>query len=333
MFKHLTQYQRYYIGTRIASFIPVKNIAHELNIHRSTIYRELMRNKNIVGNYVSEIAENKARQRRRIASSKKHFSKLSDEIKKYIGEKLSQPWSPEQISGRMLIDIGVTVSHETIYQYIRHDKFMGGKLFKQLAHKGKKYKYGNKNKTKIPNRTDISERPKIVEDKARIGDFEGDTIVGVRGGSKNCLLTLADRKSKFTLILRTEDKTALSIQNAMETIYDSTIVPFKTITYDNGTEFCNHEQIAKIIGCDIYFARPYRSCERGLNEHTNGLIRWFFPKKTDFSKITDEEIMHVQNILNNRPRKVLGYLTPNEVMFKHLNHVYRHKGISVAFEA
>lgn len=245
---------------------------------------------------------------------------------------MDETWSPEQISGRMEKDLKISVSFKNIYSYIWQDKAGGGTLYKKLSHRGKRYKYGDPNKVKIPNRVDISKRPKIVENKTRIGDFEGDTIVGVRGGSKNCLLTLADRKSKFTLIKRTIDKSAISIQNAMESVYISTIVPFKTITYDNGTEFCNHQQIAASIGCDIYFARPYKSSDRGLNEHTNGLIRWFFPKKTDFSNVTDEQIEHVQNLLNNRPRKSLGFLTPNEVMNKYLYRIYPNRLKTVALQ-
>ncbi len=238
---------------------------------------------------------------------------------------LSKTWSPEQISGRMKKKLKISISHKTIYQYIWQDKLCGGEIYKKLTHRGKRYKYGNSDKVKIPNRVDISKRPKIVERKARIGDFEGDTIVRVRGGSKNCLLTLIDRKSKFSLIKRTLDKSAKSIQIAMENIYDGTTVPFKTITYDNGTEFSYHEAIAESIGCEIFFARPYKSCDRDLNEHTNGLIRRFFPKKTDFSKVTDRQIEEVQTLLNDRPRKSLGYLTPNEVMNKYLHRIYANR--------
>ena len=326
MYQHLTQNERYYIWHRSANmFESVKQIAHDLKRHRSTIYNELKRNKDMSNEYGPDSAQLKSDLRRVNAKTRVKFAQFNDKVISYIKDGLDKTWSPEQISGRMKKDIKVSISHKTIYKYIWQDKKDGGVIYKKLTHQGKRYKYGSSTKVKIPNRVDISKRPKIVDRKVRIGDFEGDTIVGVRGGSKHCLLTLNDRKSKFSLIKRTIDKSAISIQLAMENIYDETIVPFKTITYDNGTEFCYHEAIAESIGCEIYFARPYRSCDRGLNEHTNGLIRRFFPKKTDFSKITDEEIKKVQDLLNDRPRKSLGYLTPNEVMNKHLHRIYANK--------
>ena len=332
MYKQLTKELRYYIYHRKANLFesPIK-IARDLKVSRSTIYRELKRNKDDCG-YSPDVAQLKSEQRRYNARNHKRFSKFTDDVIDYIKTGLNNAWSPEQISGRMKKDIKTSISHKTIYQYIWDDKQNNGVLYKQLPHQGKRYKYGNPNKIKIVNRVDISKRPKIVEKKIRIGDFEGDTIVGARGGSKNCLLTLVDRKSKYTFIRRTFDKSAISIQTEMERIYDNSIIPFKTITYDNGTEFCNHQQIAINLGCNIYFARPYKSCDRGLNEHTNGLIRRFFPKKTDFSKITDNEIKNVQDKLNDRPRKALGFLTPNEVMNKYLNRLYPNKPNTVALQ-
>jgi IS30 family transposase len=200
---------------------------------------------------------------------------------------------------------------------------LGGNLYKFLPHKGKRYKYGSGTRSIIKDRVDISHRPTIVEEKVRIGDIEGDTIVGVKNGSKNCLLTLVDRASKYTIIRKLVNKTAIEVEKAMNNSYDNSLIPFLTITYDNGTEFANHKNISQTLGCDIYFATPYRSCERGLNEHTNGLIRRFFPKKTDFANISEEEIEKVQNLLNNRPRKSLGFLTPNEFVNKYLTKSYK----------
>jgi transposase, IS30 family len=333
MYKQLTKEVRYYIYHRKANLFesPIK-IAKDLKVSISTVYRELKRNTDALNGYDPDIAQVKSELRRYNARTHKRFSKFTNDVVEYITTGLNNEWSPEQISGRMKKDIKISISYKNIYQYIWHDKQNSGLLYKKLPHQGKRYKYGNPNKVKIVNRVDISKRPKIVEKKTRIGDFEGDTIVGARGGSKNCLLTLVDRKSKYTFIRRTFDKSAMSIQTEMEYIYDNNIIPFKTITYDNGTEFCNHQQIAINLGCNIYFARPYKSCDRGLNEHTNGLIRRFFPKKTDFSKITDDEIKSVQNKLNNRPRKSLGFLTPNEVMNKYLNRLYSNKRNTVALQ-
>lgn len=333
MFKHITQEQRYYISQRLSTHESINQIAMALNVHKSSIYRELERNVDEFGRYYCGTAQLSAELRRGSATAARRFAKFTTTVSDYVLTHLDAGWSPEQISGRMKIDIRQSVSHETIYSYIWDDKSNGGKLYKKLPHQGKKYKYGSAMKSKIKNRVDISKRPKIVEAKQRIGDFEGDTIVGVRGGGKNCLLTLVDKKSKFTLIRKTLDKSAAAIQTAMSSVYDETTVPFKTITYDNGTEFSNHQEIAAEIGCKIYFARPYRSCERGLNEHTNGQIRRYFPKKTDFSKVSEEEVASVQDALNNRPRRSLGFLTPNEVMTKHLNRVYKQQPKFVAFRA
>ena len=245
--------------------------------------------------------------------------KITLEIRQYIIDKLKLKWSPEQIAGRLTKQRTAKIRTKLIYNYIRNDKLNGGMLYKLLPHKGKKYKYSGTRKSTIPNRVDISQRPKIVETKSRIGDWEGDTVIGVKNGSKHCPGTFVDRKSKFTIMLHLKDKTAVGLQNALEEYFMNCTLPFKTITFDNGTEFAYHQEITANINCPIYFARPYKSCDRGLNEHTNGQIRKFFPKKTDFSKIETAEINTVQNLLNDRPRKSLDFLTPNEVMDKYLN--------------
>jgi IS30 family transposase len=294
----------------------VREVADKLGKHRATIYRAIAY---INQNNWRPTDENATKRKR----NKKQFKGLTEKTKTYIAEKLKIGWSPDIISGRMKKLTGRKISFKTIYRYIWQDKAEGGKLYKLLPHHGKKYKYGSSKRTTITNRVDISQRPKIVEQKARIGDFEGDTIVGVRGGDKACLLTLADRASKFTIIRKIPNKTAKAVENSMTDCYDNTTLPFLTITYDNGTEFSNHHNIANNLGCNIYFARPYKSCDRGLNEHTNGLIRRFFPKKTDFGTVTDEEVQYVQDLLNDRPRKSLNYLTPNEAVNKQLDKAYK----------
>jgi IS30 family transposase len=298
--------------------LTVNELAKLLGKNRSTIYRAI--------NYIkgSKFFENsnppviKFRERQH-----KIYKLKQPKVIKYIQDKLEIGWSPEVISGRIYKDIKIRISFKTIYRYIWEIKLSGGKLHKLLSHQGKRYKYGNPNRCSIKDRVDISSRPAIVEKKKRIGDIEGDTVVGIKGGNKDCLLTLVDRVSKYTIIRKLLNKTALSVENAMNDSYDNSLLPFITVTYDNGTEFANHKNIANNLGCAIYFARPYRSCDRGLNEHTNGLIRRFFPKKTDFANINETQIEHVQNLLNNRPRKSLGFLTPNEVVNKYLTRSYK----------
>ena len=320
MYKHLTQHQVYYIWLNsINNLIKMKatEVANKLGKNKSTIYRAI---KYITENNWDPTNFNDTFRKRKKVNCKV----ISKKIKNYIIEKLQIGWSPEIISGRMKKDIGGNiVCFKTIYRYISQDKANGGNLYKLLPHRGKKYKYNNSKRIPIQNRIDIKDRPKIVDKKIRIGDFEGDTIIGVRGGDKACLLTLVDRKSKFTIIRKIPNKTAIAVEKAMYNSYDNTTLPILTITYDNGTEFANHENIANSLSCNIYFATPYRSYERGLNEHTNGKIRYFFPKKTDFGKISDDEVSYVQNLLNDRPRKSLNYLTPNEIVNKYLTRTYK----------
>jgi IS30 family transposase len=323
MYKHLTKEQRYYIELEMSNNVSISKISKKIKVHPSTLYRELRRNLHYSGHYYHKAAQGMAEVRKFNAGINTKFAKFVPKVLKYIILKLNAQWSPEQISGRMIKDVKVKISHKTIYKYIYKDRDNGGKLFKLLPHRGKKYKYGSSKKSPIQNRIDISKRPKIVDLKTRIGDFEADTIVGIRGGSKNCLLTMVDRKTKFTFIRKLPDKTAYSVQAAIENIHSETTIPFITITPDNGTEFSNHQQIAENIGCNFYFARPYRSCDRGLNEHTNGKIRYFVPKKTDFKNVSDDTIAQIQDNLNHRPRKVLGFLTPNEVMARYLNRINR----------
>lgn len=170
-------------------------------------------------------------------------------------------------------------------------------------------------------RVDISQRPKIVEKKTRVGDFEIDTVVSARNGGKSCLVTMVERRTKMTFIRKALDRSAKQIELAIEDVYLKSTIPMLTLTSDNGSEFANHRSIAENIGCDFYFARPYHSCDRALNENTNGLIRRYLPKGTNFDTISEAEIEQIQDCLNNRPRKSLKYRTPNEVINKYLQSI------------
>lgn len=335
MAKHLTQDERYYILRRIANLDRIKVIAEDLKVNKSTVYRELKRNKNDAGDYNATLAHKKATLRRRIASRSKAFKAFTQETTQYIYNKLRCKWSPEQISGRMKEDIGKSLSYKTIYSFIRHDKAIGGTLYTLLSRRGKRHQYGRRNCVQIANRLDISQRPAIVDKKSRIGDFEIDTIVSAKNTGYSCLLTMVDRRSKFVFIRKVPNKSAYEMQIAIEEVYQNTIIPFRTITSDNGVEFANHRAISENIACKFYFARPYCSWDRGLNEHTNGLIRKFFPKRTNFDTISDAQIQEVQNLLNYRPRKVLKFKNPNEVISKYLQRVaknrLRHSKFAVAF--
>ncbi len=222
-------------------------------------------------------------------------------------------WSPEQIAWRLYEEQGYLISHEWIYQHVYQDKRMGGKLFDYLrCQKQRRKRYGvYTRRGKIPNQTMIDDRPACVESRSRIGDWEGDTIVGK--GHKGVLISLVDRKSRYTLLGHSSTKAKDPVANEVVRCFKGQEDSCLTITYDNGREFSDHERMAKELGADIYFAHPYSSWERGTNENTNGLIRQFFPRKTSLLKVSEQSLQSTMDRLNHRPRKSLNYRTPHEV--------------------
>jgi transposase, IS30 family len=314
-YTHLTQEERYQIFAYLERKIPISEIALALGRHKSTIYREINRGQKEDKHkqYSPRKAHFRYKNNRRKNAKNKRYKGLS---KKYVLNKLNEEWSPEQIAGRLKIEHPEqAISHETIYQHIWRDKKEGGKLYKKLRCRGRKYKKrGAKNNDRgIFGRVDIEERAEIVEEKKRIGDWEEDLVLGAK--SSGALTTMVDRASKLTKIGYVVAKNADLVRDEMIKI----MLPLKenahTITYDNGREFVHHQGIGGALSSKIYFAKPYHSWERGLNEHTNGLIRQYLPKGESFEGLTREKIQMIENLLNNRPRKVLGYRTPNEVFF------------------
>ena len=243
--------------------------------------------------------------------------KLDDDMITIIEDKLwREEWSPQQISRWLARTQRNCISHELIYQLIWADKHAGGTLFRQLRRSGKKY---NKQAGKlagrgvIPGRIDIDQRPPIVEQRIRIGDWEADTIVGA--GRKGAILSLVERVSRYTLLHKLKAATAERTSRAIINKLRRHSARVHTITADNGKEFAGHQHVARRLAADFYFAKPYHAWERGLNENTNGLVRQYFPKGTSFAHVTQAAVCRVQNKLNSRPRKVLGYRSPNEVFF------------------
>ena len=311
-YSHVTRDVRCQIYALKSIGMSLQNIAKRVQKDVSTISREISRNTGRRG-YRFNQADNAACDRRTNAS--KVPKKLTDELVAKIDSGLADDWSPEQISGRLGND-GTLISHEAIYRHVWSDKRTGGKLYMHLRHHGKRYNKRSSGKAGrgcIPNRVDITARPAIVETKSRIGDWEGDTVISAV--SKTALLTVVDRCSKFTLIKKIGQKTAENVRAAMINKMRLLPHPVHTITYDNGMEFAAHQKISDELGSKGYFAAPYHSWERGLNEHTNGLIRQYLPKTVDFKDVTDDEIQAIENKLNHRPRKVLQYRTPFEVFF------------------
>lgn len=314
-YNHLARDQRCQIYTLNTMGMSQRQIALQLNISQPTISRELKRNQGNRG-YRFQQADILATERRHAASSRPTC--MTPENLKIIETKLQEEWSPDQISGRLKLS-GVYVSHESIYRYVWEDKKQGGALYKHLRHGGKKYNRRSSGKAGrgcIPNRVDIKERPPIVEKKSRIGDWEGDTIIGAE--HKGAILTLVDRKSKYTIMEKLKAKTAKEVLAAIKRRFSELPYKVHTITFDNGKEFSAHERIAKTLNAKCYFATPYHSWERGLNEHTNGLIRQDIPKSSNLLMVPKAEVKRVEKKINDRPRKVLEYRTPKEVLFRSL---------------
>jgi len=310
-YKQLTLEKRYQISALKKLGKNQSYIANEIGVHRSTVSRELSRNS--LPNYSAEAAHVTARIRHK---KKPRKIRLTQPIKVYIGQKLKEHWSPQQISGRLLVDKNLSISHETIYQYIYKSLRQGGTLYKNLRHQNKKYTRRSsqyKTRGQIKGRISIEERPSIVDTYSRIGDVEIDTVIGK--GHKGAIVTIVDRKSKFSLFKIVDSKHALPVKNALIDLMHPIKDHIHTVTSDNGKEFSFHKDVSDALDCGFYFCHPYRSCERGLNENTNGLLRQYFPKGTDFTKITDKQIVQAQEHLNHRPRKSLGYKTPFEVFF------------------
>ena len=311
-YHHLTRDQRCQLYALKCRGTSTHNIADTLGVHRSAIYRELKRNTGQRGYRYSQ-AQEKASERKK--DSAQNNLKMTPELISAIDDKLRLQWSPEQISGwlRRQNSDGC-VSHEIIYRHVWKDKLEGGNIYKNLRHHGKKYNErgsGQGGRGCIPCRIDISERPLIVEEKSRLGDWEIDTIIGAE--HRGAVVSMVERHSKLTLLAQVSRKTALEVEGALTRRLGDISDCVLTLTADNGKEFANHQTIALKLGATVYFARPYCSWERGLNEHTNGLIRQYLPKHQRLDAVSDETVGEIESLLNNRPRKVLQFRTPLEV--------------------
>ena len=308
-YKQLTREERYQIKALLQTGHKQAEIARTIGVHKSTIKRELNRNRGQRG-YRPEQAHNKAMMRRKSKSK----PRISAKVWSVVDKKLTEDWSPEQISGRLRQD-KILISHERIYQHIYANKKAAGTLWKHLRHP-KKYRKragGRDRRGKIPNRRCIEERPVIVAERSRIGDWEADLILGAN--QQGVALTLTERKSRFTLLRTLAGKHAQPIREAIIALHkwDARI---KTITFDNGKEFAEHERIAAALNVDCYFAHPYASWERGTNENTNGLIRQYLPKDRSLKSVSMAEETRIMDKINLRPRKCLGFRTPYEVFFE-----------------
>ena len=296
------------------------DIAELLGRNKGTLSRELSRNLSSTGEYKPHLAQ-RYYAKRRDASKQPYRIEQNGRLRQYIRNKLKLYWSPEQIASRLEIDHLDTpqmrVSPLVIYNWVQRDKESGGSYYTYLrqGHRKRRKKHGSlRNQGQIPDRRPISERPKAVDSRQDMGHWEGDTVVGKSHGS--FVATHVERKSRYLLVGKTDDKTAESINFTTKQLFRK--IPRsirKTMTFDNGKEFAGFKALEKAVGFCCYFADPYSSWQRGTNENTNGLLRQFFPKGTNFNEISKSEIDKAASLLNNRPRKCLNYRTPHEVLW------------------
>lgn len=314
--KHLTSSQRNQIEVLLQTKTPVKIIARLLDTHKSSIYREIKRNKR-KRSYSASFAQQLCSERKERFGRPRKFI---DQAKKLVIEKLEkEQWSPKQIVGFARLNNISMVSHERIYQFIRQDKKEGGLLWTHTRHKLKHRKRPVTGKqVNIKNKVSIELRPAIVDAKERCGDWEIDTIIGAN--QKGAILTITERKTGFLLMEKMENgKQAAGLAKAAIRLMFAFKNTVHTITSDNGPEFAMHELISKKLNADFYFAHPYCSWERGLNEYTNKLIRQYIIKGSNFDLYDSEYIKLVQNKINRRPRETLNFQTPSKIFYAALN--------------
>lgn len=315
-YTHLTPTDRGQIQAFLEEARGVNYIADMLGRHPSTISRELQRNRTR-GKYDAQKAQRRYEERRMACRPRKRLEYLP--LWAHVFDKIPGKWTPEQIAGRLPLDYPdeprMRISHEALYQNIYADHRMHC-LIKDLPQARPKRRKRGQGKTRrgpsIPDRVGIEHRPEQANTRSRHGDWEGDTIVGAQ--QHGFILTLAERKSLLARLHKCDTKQADEVAQAViDSLLDMPVSWVKTITFDNGTEFAAHRTMSQVLPASIYFAAPYASYQRGTNENTNGLIRRFLPKGTDFRNVTQHHLDQIADDLNNRPRKKLGYRTPNEV--------------------
>jgi transposase, IS30 family len=308
-YTHLSQTERYQIQTMRKLGASPTEIAKELGRHRATISREISRNTGGCGY--------RARQAQQLCDARSVNSRnalcIKESVWQQVDERLMLQHSPEQIAGCLHI------SHEAIYQHVYADP--SGALKRQLRcqkKRKKRYGSGNQHRGQIPNRRGIEERSTRIEARKQVGHWEVDTVIGCN--HKQALVTLVERKSRFVCIRKVSGKTADEVSSAIVQMLTPLNAVVRTITCDNGKEFAKHEWVDHSLHCQTFFARPYASWQRGTNENTNGLIRQYVPKQRKLETVTDQEIQMIQDRLNHRPRKVLGFKTPHQVLNASLKH-------------
>lgn len=314
-YKHLSQNERYQIFCLMKEGLNCTEIAKNLGRSTSTISREIVRNKGGRG-YRPKQADRLAQER---SVGSRNARRIEPDVLKAAFDRIAEQLSPEQVAAEL------PISHETLYQHIYADKAAGGTLWKNLRcqkKRKKRYASGVERRGQIVGRRPIHERPANVELRRTVGHWEGDTVIGA--GHKQAIVTLVERKSGYAVLMKVNHKTSELVSSAVIKKLEPIRDRVKTITFDNGKEFAEHARIDEALGSTTYFADPFSSWQRGSNENFNGLLRQYIPKKRPLSTVTDEELKMIERRLNNRPRKRLGFKTPNQVFHESLNRVALH---------
>lgn len=315
-YSHLSASERFTLyHLRTTENLSMGIIAQRMNRSKSTISRELKRNRIDETLYLPDTAQTKMVTRRQ--GSKQPFMSVSDVTVDEVKQRLARYHSPEQISGRMEYEGLQSISHETIYQmvYANHQGLGQYQRYLRQGQKKRRRRQGRYQKRgTIPGRIGIEQRPPIADQKTQIGHWESDTVIGAN--HTGMIVTHVDKASKFLLAGLAKNKTVQQINQVTIGLFENISQGFrKTMTFDNGTEFCGHQTLSERLGLQCFFANPYHSWERGLNEHTNGLLRQFFPKGTNFKIVQPEALQWAVDLINHRPRKCLDYRTPYEVLY------------------
>ena len=311
-YRQITLEERYYLGLLRQLGLPAAAIAHALGRHRSTIGREVRRNGTPHDAcYRPQLADWYARGRRSRSRRNRRFS-LADWDR--IQALVRQDWSPEQVAGRLRREGALTISHETIYRYIWADKHAGGTLYRHLrgARKRRRKRYGrHDSRGRLAGKRPITARPAAADTRAEVGHWEADTMLGA-GQAGPCVLSMVERKTGYVALGQLRQRTSDHVNRRAQDLIRAQPRPVRTITVDNGTEFHEYAALERATATRFYFATPHHAWERGTNENTNGLLRQYLPKGTSMARLTQQDCHHIATKLNRRPRKRLGYRTPEE---------------------
>jgi IS30 family transposase len=328
-YRHLTREQRYSIQRLKENGLRQYEIARKVEVDPSTICRELKRNKTTKGDYNALGAHRRALSVKFDRAYWYKKQKIYGILEELIWQKLAEGWSPQQISERLKLENQQRISHEAIYRYIYMNKRQGGSLYKALRLHKRRRRRGTKNNRLHQKWTDkrkfIDERPQAADKRTMFGHWERDLVCGKMGTAS--LLTIVDRKSRYTVVRKVDTHSCNEVSDKTYAVFkkDERNLPCVSITNDNGIEFRKPAELESDLGVPIFFTHPYHSWERGTNENTNGLLRQFFPKSMDLTAISNKHISEVEKLLNSRPRKTLGYKTPEEILFSKEKKLFKSK--------